>query len=56
MNKYKVYVHIFPNNKKEAARVLGLNRSHITSCCTGKRKSTGGYSFRYWKGGDAYVL
>ena len=40
----------------EAARILGLNRSHITSCCTGKRKSTGGYSFRYWKGGDAYVL
>lgn len=39
----------------EASRILGLNRSHITSCCTGKRKSTGGYNFKYWEGGDAYV-
>lgn len=31
----------------EAARQTGLNRSKIVSVCTGKRKSTGGYHFRY---------
>ena len=41
------------NSAYDASRLLGLNRSHITSCCTGKRKSTGGYNFEYWKGGDA---
>ena len=41
------------NSAHEASRILGVNRSHITSCCTGKRKSTGGYNFEYWKGGDA---
>lgn len=43
------------NSSHEAARILGLNRSHITSCCTGNRKSTGGYNFKYLEGGDAYV-
>lgn len=41
------------NSAYEASRILGVNRSHITSCCTGKRNSTGGYNFEYWKGGDA---
>lgn len=31
----------------EAARKTGLNRTKIVSCCTGKRKTTGGYHFRY---------
>lgn len=30
----------------EAANDLGLNSSHISTCCCGKRKSTGGY---LWK-------
>lgn len=31
----------------EAARQMGLNRTKIVSCCTGSRKSTGGFHFRY---------
>ena len=31
----------------EAARQTGLNRTKIVSCCTGKRKSTGGFHFEY---------
>lgn len=30
-----------------AARELGLDNSHIIKCCKGKRKTTGGYHFRY---------
>lgn len=32
----------------DAARQTGLNRSKIVSVCTGKRKSTGGYHFKYY--------
>ena len=32
---------------KNWADELKINRKHIGSCCTGKRKSTGGYHFRY---------
>ena len=32
---------------REAARVLGIARHSITSCCTGKRKSAGGFVWRY---------
>ena len=32
---------------KDWADELKINRKHIGSCCTGKRKSTGGYHFRY---------
>lgn len=31
----------------EASRKTGLNRTKIVSCCTGTRKSTGGYHFKY---------
>lgn len=31
----------------DAARKTGLNRTKIVSVCTGKRKSTGGYRFKY---------
>ncbi len=31
----------------DAARKTGLNRTKIVSVCTGKRKSTGGFAFRY---------
>lgn len=31
----------------EAARKTGLNRTKIVSVCTGKRKTTGGFHFKY---------
>ena len=31
----------------DAARKTGLHRTKIVSCCTGKRKSTGGFHFEY---------
>ena len=31
----------------DAARKTGLNRTKIVSCCTGKRKKTGGLHFKY---------
>ena len=37
----------------EAARTLGLIQQNITKCCQGKRKSVGGYVWKYHiKGGD----
>ena len=37
----------------EAARTLGLIQQNITKCCQGKRKSVGGYMWKYHnKGGD----
>lgn len=33
---------------KEAAEALGLQRSHISNVCKGKRKTTGGYHFKYF--------
>ena len=32
---------------KEASRVLGINNSHIAACCKGKRKSSGGFVWKY---------
>ena len=31
----------------EVERKLGFNISHISQCCTGKRKSSGGFKWRY---------
>ena len=31
----------------EVNRVLGINNSHIIQCCKGKRKSAGGFVWRY---------
>ena len=36
----------FPSTN-EAERVTGINHSHISLCCNGKRKSAGGYVWRY---------
>lgn len=36
----------FPSTH-EAGRVTGINQSHISACCNGKRKSAGGYKWRY---------
>lgn len=33
----------------DAARKTGLNRTKIVSCCTGKRKQTGGLRFKYYE-------
>lgn len=32
---------------KAAANELGINKSHISECCSGKRKTCGGYHWRY---------
>lgn len=32
---------------REAARVIGINQSSITRCCQGKRKSAGGFVWKY---------
>lgn len=37
----------------EAGRQLGLNMTHISSCCTGKRNFCGGFRWAHYKGGDA---
>ena len=31
----------------EAGEYLGINDGHISSCCTGKRKTSGGYIWRH---------
>jgi len=31
----------------EASRQLNVQRSHVTSCCRGSRRQTGGYEFKY---------
>jgi group I intron endonuclease len=36
----------------EAGKQLGLNVTHISSCCTGKRKTCGKLRFSHYKGGD----
>ena len=36
----------FPSTN-EAGRVTGITQQHISSCCNGKRKSAGGYVWRY---------
>ena len=33
----------------EASRQTGCNNSHISSCCKGERKSTGGFIWKYKK-------
>lgn len=38
---------IIYNSITECAKELGLNPSHITACCKGKRKTTGKKHFKY---------
>lgn len=35
------------NSIKEASCVLGIDNSCITKCCKGKRKSCGGFTWKY---------
>lgn len=54
-SKQKAVVQYSKNNEKiaeyisavEAEEKTGINRSHISQCCNGKRKSTGGYIWRF---------
>lgn len=39
--------HIMYDSIAEAARANNLSRAHITDCCLGKRKTHGGYAWRY---------
>lgn len=34
-------------NAREAERITGINHKHISSCCLGKRKTHGGYIWKY---------
>jgi hypothetical protein len=34
-------------NAREAQRITGINYKHISSCCLGKRKTHGGYIWKY---------
>ena len=34
-------------NAREAKRITGINYKHISECCLGKRKTTGGYIWKY---------
>jgi hypothetical protein len=40
----------------EAALILELNPGHISGCCHGGQKQTGGYEFRYGEANEAAVL
>ena len=40
----------------EAARLLELNPGSIRACCSGGRKKTGGYEFRWGQANEAAVL
>ena len=37
---------------KQASEELRINNSHISDCCRGKRKSAGGFIWKYYKDGD----
>ena len=39
----------------EAARSLGLRSGHISACCRGRIKQTGGYEFRYGEANEVAV-
>ena len=44
----KVFIKYFPSIN-EASRTLGISKSNIISCCKLKRKTAGGYIFKYAK-------
>lgn len=44
------FIRRFPSIK-EAERVTGVNRSGITKCLSGQRKTAGGYAWRLVEGG-----
>ena len=50
-NNKKAVIHLntgtIYNSVTEAAKILNLNQSGISLCCNGKRKATGGNTFKY---------
>jgi group I intron endonuclease len=48
LSKSGEYMAIF-NTIKEASSVTGASQGHIGSCCTGGRKTTGGYRWEYYE-------
>lgn len=51
LSKDNKYIETF-NTIKEANESIKIAKSHIGSCCTGKRKTTGGYKWAYY---DDYI-
>lgn len=45
-NKQNDFISNF-NSAEIACKITGINKSHIRECCTGKRKSAGGYLWKY---------
>lgn len=45
-NKENIFLNEF-NDGVEAENVTGIHRSHISQCCNGKRKTAGGYIWRF---------
>ena len=43
-------------SSSEAARSLELKPGHISACCSGKQKKTGGYEFRYGEANEVALL
>lgn len=41
---------------KEAGKQIGICHRHIGACCKGKRKTTGGYHWKYIEQGGGYHL
>lgn len=35
------------SSTKEAAKTLNISQGHISSCCNGNRKTTGGFKWKY---------
>jgi hypothetical protein len=46
LNMHDVIVGEFVN-AREATRLTGINYKHISSCCLGKRKTHGGYKWKF---------
>ena len=49
VNQYSkdgVFIKTWPS-ATDASRVLGISRTHISSCCVGKRKTAGGYCWKH---------
>lgn len=49
---YCIELHKIFNSAKEAADFLKIKQNNILRCCQGKRKTTGGYHWRYLKEGE----
>ena len=46
LDNNKQIIKIFPS-LMQTVRELKLNKSHLSQCCNGKRKTTGGYYWQY---------